>query len=177
MAPEPVGDKHGSVAAGTDDRGDFQLTARVHHYIILILESAKEGPRESQAAPEPGGDEDGSVWEVWPRESPHFPGRPGRPHIRASDEVSPNQMARLVRILCCDLTRPLTDQHTYQKDITGRIDFQRHHSNLIGEGRHGTIYRAWYTRTSGQRIPVSTLRRLLLHFQTSSPTFRWPSKS
>ncbi|KZP18177.1 kinase-like protein [Athelia psychrophila] len=116
VAPEPVGDKHGSVAAGTDDR-------------------AKEGPRESQAAPEPGGDEDGSVWEVWPRESPHFPGRPGRPHIRASDEVSPNQMARL--------------------DITGRIDFQRHHSNLIGEGRHGTIYRAWYTRTSGQRIPVA----------------------
>ncbi|KZP18174.1 kinase-like protein [Athelia psychrophila] len=63
------------------------------------------------------------------------PQNSGRLHIRASGEVGPDQMARL--------------------DMTRRIEFQKHRSNLLGEGSYGTVYRAWYTRSSGQKIPVA----------------------
>ncbi|KZP18173.1 kinase-like protein [Athelia psychrophila] len=56
-----------------------------------------------------------------------------RRHIR--DEVNSDQMARL--------------------DMTRHIEFQRHRSNLIGEGSYGQVYKAWYTRSNGQKVLVA----------------------
>ncbi|KZP16867.1 hypothetical protein FIBSPDRAFT_38377 [Athelia psychrophila] len=119
VAPEPVDNEHGPVAADIDDRVsiDGPYSSLSHYY---ALESAKDGnPWESQVTP--------------PRQ-PRQPRQPRRLHIRASGEVSADQMARL--------------------DVTRRVEFQKHRSNLIGEGSYGQVYKAWYIRSNGQKILV-----------------------
>ncbi|KZP18153.1 kinase-like protein [Athelia psychrophila] len=66
----------------------------------------------------------------------HFPAQnPSRLHIQASGEVGPEQMDKL--------------------DITRQIEFKKHRSNFIGEGRHSQVYRGWYTQSSGEKLSVA----------------------
>ncbi|KAF7983450.1 hypothetical protein HWV62_12920 [Athelia sp. TMB] len=49
----------------------------------------------------------------------------------------------------------------HRLDITPKVQFMKDRGSLLGEGSYGRVYRGWYTRSNGQKIPVAV--KCLMH--------------